>query len=71
MEYLYYVGEGFGEIRFLGGQCQAEVIEDLGHFEPIKLPDVQVWLRVYFADGRSAGWLYHGGSQTRVVRVLC
>lgn len=71
VEYLYYVGEGFGEIRFRGGQCEAEVIDALGHFEPIELPDVQVWLRVYFTDGSSPGWLYHDGSQTRVVDVLC
>jgi len=71
VEFLYYVGEGFGQIRFRGGQCVAEVIEDFGHFEPIDGPDFQVWLRVYFADGSSPGWLYHDGSQTRVADVLC
>lgn len=71
VEYLYYVGEGFGEIRFRGAQCQAEVAESLGHFEPIELPQVQVWLRVFFGDGSSPGWLLHDGSQTRLADVLC
>ncbi len=71
VEYLYYVGEGFGEIRVRGGQCQAEVVEDLGHFRTLELPDVQVWFRVFFADGSSPGWLFFDGSQVRVADVLC
>jgi hypothetical protein len=71
VEYLYYVGEGFGEIRFRGGQCQAQVDEQFGHFESIELPVVQVWLKVFFADGTSPGWLLHDGSQTRVADVRC
>lgn len=71
VEYLYDVGEGFGEIRFRGGQCQAEVHEKLGHFEVIQLPIVQVWLKVFFADGSSPGWLLHDNSQIRVAHVLC
>ena len=71
VEYLYYVGEGFGEIRFRGGQCQAQVDDQFGLFEPIELPVVQVWLKVFFADGTSPGWLLHDGSQTRVAGVRC
>lgn len=71
VEYLYYVGEGFGEIRYRGAQCQAEVDPGLKHFEPIRAPQVQVWLRVFFKDGSSPGWLLHDGAQTRVVKVLC
>lgn len=62
--------EGFGEIRLRGGQCRV-MIEDPGHIELIEPPDVQIWLRVYFADGSSPGWLYHDGSQTSVADVLC
>jgi hypothetical protein len=71
VQYLYYLGEGFGEIRFRGGQCQAQVEDDFGHFEPIALPDVQIWLKVFFGDGTSPGWLLHDGSQTQVADVLC
>ena len=71
VEYLYDVGEGFGEIRVRGGQCQAYVAEMLDHFEVIRLPDVQVWLNVYFADGSSPGWQFYDGSQTRVAGVRC
>ena len=71
VEFLFYVGEGFGRIRFRGGQCEAQVVEKLDYFEAIRLPDVQVWLKVYFADGSSPGWLLHDGSQTRVADVLC
>lgn len=71
VEYLYYLGEGFGEIRFRGARCHAEVVEDLGHFEVVSLPETQAWLRVFHADGTSPGWLLHDGTQTRVVRVEC
>ena len=71
VEYLYYVGEGFGEIRFRGGQCQAQVDDQFGLFDLIELPVVQVWLKVFFADGTSPGWLLHDGSQTRVAGVRC
>jgi hypothetical protein len=71
VQYLYYLGEGFGEVRFRGGQCQAQVEADFGHFEPIALPHVQVWLKVFFGDGTSPGWLLHDGSQTKVANVLC
>lgn len=71
VEYLFYIGEGFGRIRFRGGECEAEVVEKLGHFEVIQPSEVQVWLKVYFADGSSPGWLLHDGSQTRVANVLC
>lgn len=71
VEYLYYRGEGIGEIRFRGAECQADIDRDSGHFESIKAPDIQVWLRVFFFDGTSPGWLLHDGSQTRVVRLLC
>ena len=71
VEYLYYLGEGFGQIRFRGAQCSAEVVEELGHFAVIRLPEVQVWLRVFYADGTSPGWLLHDGTQTRVVDVEC
>jgi len=69
VRYLYYVGEGFGEITFRGGQCQAEVAEDFGYL--LELPEVQVWLRVFFGDGSSPGWLLHDGSQTQVADVSC
>ena len=71
VEYLYYVGEGFGAIRFRGAQCEAAIIEDFGFFKTIRDADVQVWLRVFFADGSSPGWLFHDGLQTRVTKVLC
>lgn len=71
VEYLYNVGEGFGAIRFRGGQCQAQVDDQFGLFEPIELPVVQVWLKVLFSDGTSPGWLLHDGSQTRVAGVRC
>jgi len=71
VEYLYYAGEGFGAIRFRGAQCVAAIIEDFGNFKIIRDADVQVWLRVFFADGSSPGWLFHDGSQTRVTKVLC
>jgi hypothetical protein len=65
VEYLRYIGEGFGEIRFRGATCQAEVAEMLGHFELIRAPEVQLWYPVYYADGTSPGWLLHDGTQTR------
>lgn len=71
VEYLYYLGEGFGEIRFRGGQCSAQVHEDLGHFEVVTSQEAQVWLRVFYADGTSPGWLLHDGSQTSIAVVLC
>lgn len=71
VEYLYNRGEGFGAIRFRGAECEAQTYEDLGHFEVVEIPDVQVWLRVFYADGTSPGWLLHDGSQTRVADVLC
>jgi hypothetical protein len=71
VEYLYYLGEGFGEIRFRGAECSAEVVEDLGHFELIRLPEIQIWLRVFYADGTSPGWLLYDGDQTRVAGIEC
>ena len=71
VEYLYHLGEGFGEIRFRGGRCQAQVDDQFGLFETVELPVVQVWLKVFFADGTSPGWLLHDGSQTRVAGVRC
>lgn len=71
VEYLHYAGEGFGEIRFRGAQCQAEVDPTLNHFETIQSPEVQVWLKVFFKDGSSPGWLFHDGTQTKVFDVLC
>lgn len=71
VDYLYYQGEGFGEIRFRGAECSAEVEESLGHFELLTMPDVQIWLRVFYADGTSPGWLLHDGSQTRVAGIEC
>lgn len=71
VEYLYYLGEGFGEIRFRGAQCSAEVAEELGHFDVLEVPETQIWLRVFNADGSSPGWLLHDGSQTRVVDIEC
>lgn len=71
VELLYPVGEGFGEIRFRGAQCQAAVNLQLGKFETIKAPEVQVWLRVFYGDGTTAGWLLHDGTQTRVADVRC
>lgn len=65
VEYLRYLGEGFGEIRFRSATCQAEVAESLGHFQLIRSPEVQLWLPVFYADGTSPGWLLHDGSQTR------
>ena len=63
VEYLRYVGEGFGDIRFRGASCQAEVDSGLGHFRVIRSPEVQIWLPVYYADGTSPGWLLHDGTQ--------
>jgi len=71
VEHMYGVGEGYGAIRFRGGECFAQVHESFGHFEAIKVPEVMVWLRVFYADGTSPGWLLHDGSQTRVADVLC
>lgn len=71
VEYLYYVGEGFGEIRFRGAECQAEVDPMLKHFELIRAPEVQLWLKVFFGDGTSPGWMFFDGTQTEVVDVEC
>ena len=71
VEYLYYLGEGFGEIRFRGAQCSASVVEDFGHFATLRLPEIQVWLRVFHADGTSPGWLLDDRSQTRVAGIEC
>lgn len=71
VDFLYYRGEGFGEIRFRGGQCQAQVAEDFGIFRLVRPPEVQAWLKVLFRDGTSPGWLFHDGSQTRVARIIC
>jgi len=65
VEYVRYLGEGFGEIRFRGANCEAEVIPKLGHFELVVPPVVQAWLPVYFADGTSPGWLLNDGTQVR------
>lgn len=71
VDYLYYLGEGFGAIRFRGAQCEAEVDTGLNHFEQVRPPKVQVWLKVFFEDGSSPGWLLHDGTQTRVVKIQC
>lgn len=71
VQLLYYVGEGFGEIRFRGAECIADVESGLDFFELITAPEVQIWLRVFNADGTSPGWLFHDGTQTVVVDVLC
>lgn len=71
VDYLHYAGEGVGEIRFRGAQCQAEVDPMLKHFELIQSPEVQVWLKVFFGDGSSPGWLLHDGAQTKVFDILC
>jgi hypothetical protein len=71
VDYLYYRGEGFGEIRFRGGQCQAQVAEDFGIFRLVRPPEVQAWLKVLFSDGTSPGWLLHDGSQARAARIIC
>jgi hypothetical protein len=65
VDFLRYVGEGYGEVRFRGAVCQAQVATDLGHFDLIRSPVVQAWLRVYYADGTSPGWLLHDGTQVR------
>ena len=62
VDYLRYLGEGYGEIRFRGGTCPAEVDERLGHFELIRSPEVQRWYPVLYADGTSPGWLLHDGT---------
>jgi len=71
VDYLFYRGEGFGEIQFRGAMCAARVYEDFGHFEILGYPDVQVWLKIFNADGTSPGWLFHDNSQTRPVDVQC
>ena len=71
VEYLHYYAEGSGVIRFRGGECVAEVLEDFGYFKTITLPEVEVWLRVFYADGTSPGWLLWGDHQARIVGVTC
>jgi hypothetical protein len=71
VEYLFYRGEGVGEIRFRGAQCSAEVVEDYEHFELIKLPVIQAWFHIFNADGTSPGWLLFDGTQIQVARVEC
>jgi hypothetical protein len=71
VDYLYYLGEGFGEIGLRGGQCQALVAEDFGMFRLVRAPEVNVWLKVLFRDGTSPGWLFDDGSQAGVARIIC
>ena len=69
--YLYYTGEGYGDILFKGSQCSAPIDEGYGTFELVSDPLVQVWLKVLYKDGSSPGWLLNDGSQTTVGRVDC
>ncbi len=71
VEYLFYLGEGMGRVQFRGAECSSQVVEDLGVYETLQWPEVQVWFRVFFADGSSPGWLLLDGQQIVVSDVLC
>ena len=66
VEYLHRRGEGRGQIRVSSVECTVRAYEDFGFFEMLEEPEVQLWLRVFFADGTSPGWLLNDGSQTRL-----
>lgn len=71
VEYLFYLGEGMGRVRFRGAECSSQVVEDFAVYETLQWPEVQVWFRVFFADGSSPGWLLLDGQQIVVSDVLC
>jgi hypothetical protein len=64
VEYLHRRGEGRGQIRVSGIECTVRAYEDFGLFQLLQEPEVQRWLRVFYADGTSPGWLLNDGSQT-------
>ena len=66
VEYLHRQGEGRGRIRVGSAECIVRAYADFGFFELLQEPEVQRWLRVYFADGTSPGWLLNDGSQAYV-----
>lgn len=71
VDYLHYLGEGYGRILFNGSQCDVKTYKGFGDFETISNPEVQMWRRVLYRDGSSPGWLLQDGSQTIVSHIEC
>lgn len=71
LNFLYYLGEGYGKIDYEGTQCDAEIDEGFGYFKHISSPIIQVWIKVLNADESLAGWLLYNGVQTKITGVEC
>lgn len=63
VQFLYRTVEGWGVIRVRGGQCHARVSPGFGLFEGLEEPEIQEWLRFFYADGTSPGWLLNDRTQ--------
>ena len=69
VQFLHRTVEGWGVIRFRGAQCHARVSPGYGLFEIVEEPEIQEWLRFFYADGSSPGWVIN--DRTQVVLSSC
>ena len=69
VQFLHRGTEGWGVIRFRGAQCRARVSSGYDFFEIVEEPKIQEWLRFFYADGTSPGWILN--DRTQVVLSSC